>query len=458
MKKLIATLLLLVSTSVFASGEIITHNNNSVWEYNNDEANGEFTITSEMPNTDISLVYSLNTEAGWALSIRFGENTLQPTDIATMGVAYYFDGKHYGMDSWKTVDRDVVIVMSIDNVWALHSLLENSDDSAKISITYKSKAAVAEAGGSNWDADGVNLEFDLKNKWDAKFHKIIDTVVSTDAEKWLQGTTYFRNQPVNELPEGKKPTPSKMIEAAQRANIDIDMAYTLSINELVKLARDIAIEKQLEARKIREAEQAERRRLAELERQRVAAEKEAAKQAQAAKYNAAKVKIRDFDWPSAGCGSPSKIGIGASDYKVEKANRRNNNWYDCMDDAWKGDESAFKRLISNLSDAGGSWEWVDRTKGQYSYKIHTACDGCREALKQINNEIIPRHESRMKTTAALNDWIDSRNSRQDDKNSSDEMWDGINDALERSQREMDEMYRQRQQWNNNQIYITPGYN
>lgn len=209
----------------------------------------------------------------------------------------------------------------------------------------------------------------------------------------------------------------------------------------------------IERAKKEKAEQAERKK-AQLK-----AQQEAQLKAQqdAAKYDSAKVKIRDFNYPNAGCGSPSKISVGASDSRVKKANRRNENWYDCMDDAWEDDERAFKRLIDNLSDVGGRWEWKDRSAGTYTYYIQNGCENCLQALSQIQAEINPRHENRMHATRALSDWIDNRNSDQQSKNSSDEMWNGINEALERSQREMDEMNRQRQQWNNNQIYITPGF-
>lgn len=186
------------------------------------------------------------------------------------------------------------------------------------------------------------------------------------------------------------------------------------------------------------------------------AAKAASDKQQNIKYDSAKVKIRDFTYPSAGCGSPKKIGVGASDHKVKKANRINENWYDCMNTAWEDDDRAFRKLIDSLSDAGGEWDWTNRSEGRYEWWIDNACEGCQKALLQISAELVQRQESRNDATDAMNDWIDARNSRQEDKDSSDAMWDGINEALDRSQREMDEMYRQRQEWNNNQIYHTPG--
>jgi len=153
-----------------------------------------------------------------------------------------------------------------------------------------------------------------------------------------------------------------------------------------------------------------------------------------------------------------KIGIGVSDRTVAKANRKHSEWRDCLRSASKKDWRDIQSLIGDLSDVGGTWEWTDRSTGHWSYNISSACEGCFEAITQITDEAAQRMDNRSEQKSTMNDYIQSRNSRQDDKESSDEMWDGINDALDRSQRQMDEMYRQRQQWNNNQIYISPGYN
>lgn len=469
MRTLIATLLLLVSTSVLAIGETISHNNNTDWKHSAvagttqtgfDEKFLEFAITSKMPNTDISLVYSLIANAetgngGWALIMRFSEGGLAPTDIHSMEAWYKIDGDWTRMEGWHTDGRDIVIPLSIDNMYAVHQIIDRATV-ATYEFTYTPKAEVEAAGGQSFDAKKFEMVFDLKNGWDTEYHKLIPSITNAGVDTWLQGTTWMRNQPINTLPEGNKPKPSAMSQAAEQAGVDIDTAYTMSVNDLTKLIQDRALA-DLKAKKAEEDRlyAIEQAKLAEEARLKALAE-EKSKQQEAAKreeaLKSARRSIRDFDWPSDSCGSPSRPSVSASDYQVNKANKRNDKWHDCMDESYQDDQRALQRLIDKLSPVGGNWEWTNRAERRWTFSVWTTCE-CIDMLIGLRDEIFPRHQLRQDAAESFNNWVNNRN----DKVASEEMWDGINDSLDQMSRDMDRMYQERQRMQQNQIYITPGY-
>ena len=459
MKRLIAVFLLFVSTSIFASGKLT---DNTDWQYAGTiltwpdsknvsaEPDGySLSLTSDMRGSDVSLEYILTMyrndvgappeASGWSLLIKFN-GELKPIDIENMSVGYTLGGRWHRQNKWQTSGSDVVLIMSIDEIVALHDGVE-LDGIAEIKIWYKPKAE---------NVEEVTLMFNFKNAFDTKFHELISDLGSLNAMPWLYGTAYYRDQPINRLPAGKKPTPSKMIEAAQRANIDIDMAYTLSFNQLVKLARDIATEKQLEARKIREAEQAERNRLAELERQRVAAEKKAAKQAQAAKMVAHAKILRNFDWPNSYCDRPSfpRRGINASQSARDRFNREHKEWRDCLNNDYDRDTRAIRDVVRAID---GDWSVAG---GSIKYSANKQFMPRISELFEYRTQRASRRSDQKATLGAA---IDDFNSRDASQNQKDEFWDGINESLDNMSRDMDRMNKQRQDMWNNQIYITPGF-
>jgi len=295
MKTLLASFLLFVSTSALALGNITELADNTDWQYDyttltwpdstntsSDPDGHRLVLTSSMRGSDdVSIEYMLTAyrndvgappiASGWQLSIKF-DGKIKPVDISSMSVGYTLNGRWKRLDSWKTVGNDVVIRMNIDNVWALHDGIEG-DDNSELEINYRTKVEVETKG---FDADSVELKFDLNNGFDTAFHELVSGLNSVNGAAWLRGTAYYRDQPINQLPDDRKPSPSVMVDVATKANIDIDTAYTLSVNQLSKLIQDIAVAKRIEENRIWKAEEAERERLAELERQRVAAEQEAA--------------------------------------------------------------------------------------------------------------------------------------------------------------------------------------
>lgn len=466
MKTLITMLLLFVSTSTLATGKLI---DNTDWRYetktltwpDSENVSGkpdghESILTSSMRGSDISLQYTLtmyrrDTGApqevnGWDLTIKFN-GELKAVDIHSMSLGYNLGGKWHRIDGgWHIEGDDIVIPMTIDNIMGLHEGVEYAAP-ASIEFWYRPKEESIEE---------ATLDFNFKNGYDPRFHEFTNAVRDFGGDVWLQGTAYFRSLPINELPNDKKPTPSAMVKAAEDAGIDIDTAYTLSINEIVKLTQDKALA-ELKAKKaeedrlyaIEQAKRAEEARLKALAEEK-AKQQESAQQEENLK--AARRSIRDFDWPSDNCGSPARPSVNASDRQVDKANRRNETWHDCMDESYQDDQRALQRLIDNLSSVGGTWEWTNRTERRWTFKIWTACK-CIDMLSNLRDEIYPRHELRQDAARSFNNWVDNRN----DKVASEEMWDGINESLDNMSRDMDRMYRERQQWQSQQIYISPGY-
>jgi len=176
-------------------------------------------------------------------------------------------------------------------------------------------------------------------------------------------------------------------------------------------------------------------------------------QASALTYDQARMMIRDFEWPNDNCGEPEKFGINASEHRVNRANRHNKKWFDCLAAQKQRDWKAFRHLIDRLEDVGGYWEWEDRSEGTFMYEISDTCEKCDEGLQQLIAEIPVRQESRRKIVQSFNRWVNNR----DEDVANAEFWDGINESVDQFGKDMEEMRRQRQEMLNGIIYISPGY-
>lgn len=170
-------------------------------------------------------------------------------------------------------------------------------------------------------------------------------------------------------------------------------------------------------------------------------------------YNAAKRTIRDFEWPDDNCGSPVKFGINASEWRVNRANKHNREWFDCLASRKQRDWKAFRGLIDDLEGIGAYWEWTNRADKTFEFYMPPDCINCEDALWQIAHEVPVRQESRREIVKSFNRWVHNR----DEEIANAEFWDGINDSVNQFSKDMEEMRRQRQEMLDGIIYISPGY-
>lgn len=464
MKTLISALLLFVGTSSYAAEDYFGNTlfeDNTDWQYGDevltwpDSKNSSdlpdgyrLYLTSDMRDADVSLEYAItmyadNTGApssvsGWSLLIKFNGD-LVPTDIESMSVGYMLGEDWVSLKHWTTVDNAVVVLMSVDNIVALRDAIGRLDP-ASIEVWYRPKSS---------DINESKLIFDLKNGWSEKFQGIETNLATLDADDWLHGTAYFVDQPINTLPPSLKPPPSDMVKAAEGAGVDIDTAYTLSINELQKLITDRLAEQariREKARKAREAkawEEEQARRAAEK------AKKEAEAKAQSAKMDAHAKTLRNFDWPYIDCDRPSFPSINAGQSSRDRFNRNYKSWYRCLDNAWEKDQRAIRDLVLAID---GKW---DSDGDSVSYSVYAQF---MPRIKELFGDRDRRAKNRNNQIDTMANAIDDFNSRDADRQQSEEFWGDINESLDNMNRDMDRMYQQRQQQWNQQIYITPGYN
>ena len=181
-----------------------------------------------------------------------------------------------------------------------------------------------------------------------------------------------------------------------------------------------------------------------------------------------KKTIGAFRFTEPQCGRPEKIASNASDTSIDRANRLNRDWSSCIHRVSDDDINKFKLLVK---DIGGTIT-PQGNEGRFKYRAPRKFSEVDEDLEVLYVDIVQRRESRYRVIGQLNDYVDDVNQRRDDDDARraqnrhlnqakqrqvDEFWTSMSDALERGQREIDQMNAQRQQYLNNQIYVTPGY-
>lgn len=445
MRTIISMLLLVVCGSVFAA-------TNPKWAFNVEEVTVEgepgfhWILTSKHPEHDVTLIIKLiginnnpNQMNGWEFEYAYGPDAHHPKDMEVMEVRVNEELAKWNRNIY---GRSVISKgLTSDTIEAMHDILDQGtkEDSELRELTiYYVTPETKDPDKWFWE-QGPRMTFDMKD-WDRVYHELIQDVRSKGGNSLLVTQKQLRNMPINKLPSNLQPKPSQMLEAAEKAGINIDAAYGLSINELEKSVRD------------KQRADAEAKRQAELEKKRQA--EQAAQAAKEAEERARKDKmaraLRNFDWPYLGCDRPSLPRAGASQSARDRFNSDKGDWAECLDNAYSKDRKAIYSLID---DIGGTWE---RKGGEDYYRLPIGCD-CDDEISQLWDESKRRDDNRIAQWDRLQDAIDAWNDRDMSREQSREFWDGIGNALDDMDREMDRMNQQRQQQWNNQIYVSPGY-
>lgn len=177
------------------------------------------------------------------------------------------------------------------------------------------------------------------------------------------------------------------------------------------------------------------------------------------KFEVIKKKVSAYRHPDPKCGRPVKIDHDASNYAINQANADNEAWGYCMMDAVDDDLEHFKTFVK---DIGGKITMLD--DGGFKFSAPRDFWSVQETLLALYDDIVKRHASRKETRSEFDDYVDrinanreARDTRQARRNQKDEFWNSLSSALDKGQRDIDQMNAQRQQYLNNQIYVTPGY-
>jgi TPR repeat protein len=208
---------------------------------------------------------------------------------------------------------------------------------------------------------------------------------------------------------------------------------------------------QMQANK--KAENERKKAALELEKAKIAQQKVLAEQQQKEKRAQYQRTLSNFDFPRGYCDRPSMPSINASDWEVEKTNQQAEEYWDCMNGGWGRDLRALRQLITNL---GGSWRSLPDNK--WNWSLPDDCK-CNDYIRKLMDNTRERAKHRKNALDSLNAVINSRNNRLTSYESKQRRWNELDNALDKFDRDMEQMRRRQQQqqntWNNQ--YITPSY-